>query len=178
MRYGPSGVFANVSLVLLVADLVLIHATILRSLSAFWEFPLSVQISSAGTAGLIGAALLSPGVDQARSRPTVWIAVAVLSWVTAAAIGDWAETDGILGARALPQWWYTIHADSSGASGFTFFSGQAVAGAVAGVGLALPIVFDRTRTLRRRTVHALVLTVVAALMWTAIFHARWVACRF
>jgi hypothetical protein len=178
MRYGPSGVFANVSSALLVADFVLIHATIQRSLSVFWGFPLSVQISSAGTAGLIGAALLAPSVDQARLRRALWIVVAALSWVAAAVISDWAETDGIFGARALPQWWYAIHKDSSGASGVTFFSGQAVAGAVAGFGVALPIVFDRTRTFRRRTVHALVVTVVAALTWTAIFHGRWVACGF
>ena len=176
MPYGPSGVFANVSSALLVADSVLIHATILRSLSGLWGFPLSVQISSAGTAGLIGAALLAPSVDQARLRRALWIIVAVLSWVAATVISDWAETDGIFGARALPQWWYAIHSDSSGASGVTFFSGQAVAGAVAGLGLALPIVFDRTRTFRRRTIHALVLTVVAALTWTAVFHGSWVAC--
>jgi len=139
MPYGPSGVFANVNSAILVADFVLIHATILRSLSIFWGFPLTVQISSAGTAGLIGAVLLAPSVDQTRLRQALWIVVAALSWVAAAVISDWAETDGILGARALPQWWYAIHRDSSGASGVTFFSGQAVAGAVAGCGLALPI---------------------------------------
>src|SRR5688572_30817566 len=119
MPYGPSGVFANVTFALLVADFVLIHATILKSLSVFWGFPLSVQISSAGTAGLIGAALLARSVDQARLRRAQWIVVAVLSWVAAAVISDWAETDGIVGARALPQWWYAIHKDNSGASGVT-----------------------------------------------------------
>jgi|SRR5687768_6568003 len=178
MPHGASGGFAVLGSALLVADAVLIHATIQRSVGPFWGYPLAIQVSSAGAAGLIGAALLAPSIDHARLKRALWIVVAALSWAAAAVISDWAETDGIFGARALPQWWYAIHSDSLGTSGVTFFSGQAVAGAVAGLGLALPIVFDRTRAFRRRTLHALVLTVVAALTWTAVFHGSWVACGF
>ena len=176
MPHGPSGGFAVLGSALLVADAVLIHATIQRSVGAFWGYPLSIQVSSAGIAGLIGAALLAPSVDQARLKRALWIVVAALSWAAAAVISDWAETDGIFGARALPQWWYAIRRDSLGASGVTFFSGQAIAGTVAGIGLVLPILFDRTRTFGHRITNAVILTVVAAFTWAAIFHGTWVAC--
>jgi hypothetical protein len=178
MPHGPSGEFAVLGSALLVADAVLIHATIQRSVGAFWGYPLSIQLSSAGTAGLIGAALLAQGVDRDRLRRVVWMFVAALSWVAAAVIGDWAGSEALFGARALPQWWYAIHKDSSGASGVAFFSGQAIAGTVAGIGLVLPILFDRTRTFGHRIAQAVVLTVVAAFTWAAIFHGTWVACGF
>ena len=178
MRHRPSGGFALFASVVVAADAVLIHATVLEFLAGSWEFPLAVQASRAGAAGLVGSSLLALRTDRRGPVVTLWAFVAALTWLAATVIGDWSETEGIFGGRALPQWWYTTHSESSGASGLTFFSGQAIAGAVAGVGLVVPVLFDRTRILRQRTLHAVVLIGVVALTWTAMFHGRWFACGF
>jgi hypothetical protein len=178
MPYAPSGGFALFASGIVAADAVLVHATILEFLAAASEFPLAIQTASAGAAGLVGSFLLTLRTDRRGPVLTVWAFVAALTWVAAMAIGDWSETDGIIRGYPLPQWWYTTHSESSGASGLTFFSGQMIAGAVAGVGLVVPFWFDRTRALRQRILHPVVLIAVAALTWTAVFHGRWVACGF
>ena len=176
MRHGQSGGFALFASAIVAADAFLLHATALQLLGAFWEFPPALQAASAGAAGFIGSSVLALGTDRRGLTSALLVFLAGLSWVAATAIGDWAETDGIIGGQALPQWWYVTRNDSSAFSGLMFSSGQAISGAVAGVGLVLPVWFDRTRTLRQRTLHAVVLVAVVALTWTVMFHARWFAC--
>jgi hypothetical protein len=179
MPHAPARGLALFASGIVAADAVLVHATILGFLAAASsEFPLAVQAASSGAAGLIGSFLLTLRTDRRGPVLAFWACVAALTWVAATAIGDWSEADGIIGGYPLPQWWYTTHSESSGASGLTFFGGQMIAGALAGVGLAVPIWFDRTRALRQRLPHAVVLIAVVALTWTAMFHGRWVACRF
>ena len=161
---------------ILVADAVLLHATIGSALDAVWGPAPWVQVASAATAGLVGAAVLAEGADRRWTLRILWACAASLTWMAAGILGDWADSEAIFGARALPQWWYTTHEDTSGASGIAFSSGQALAGTLAGLGLALPALFNHRFTLVRRAGVVIVLMTVAALAWAGIFHGGWVAC--
>jgi hypothetical protein len=169
---------ALLSAAIVGVDAVALFATILRALATHWGYPFWLQLASAGVAGLFGAALLTSGTARNWPMRAAWLAIACLTWTAAGAIGHWAENEAIFGPRVLPQWSYVTHTDAQGASGLTFFSGQAVAGAIAGIGLGVLGLFDRRVPLARRVTVLAILATVAALTWMATFHGRWVACGF
>lgn len=169
---------AVLSAAIIGGDAVFLSATILQLLATHCGYPLWLQLAGAGVTGLFGATLLTSGAAGSCPRRAAWLAIAGLSWIGAGAIGDWAANEAIFGPRVLPQWSYVTHTDAQGASGLVFFSGQAVAGAVAGIGLGVLGLFDRRVQLARRVAVLVILATVAALMWMATFHGRWVACGF
>ena len=169
---------AVLSTAIIGADAVFLFATILRALATDWGYPLWLQLASAGVAGLFSATLLTSGAARSSPMRAAWLAIAGLSWMGAAAVGEWADNEAIFGPRVLPQWSYVTRTDAQSASGFVFFSGQAVAGAIAGIGLSVLGLFDRRVRLARRVALLVILATVAALTWMATFHGRWVACGF
>jgi hypothetical protein len=171
MPVAQPGFFAAICSALLVTDLILLYGAFLRG--AYWPggYTPSAYALPATASGFIISLALSRSLS-ARRRIAV-VAGASVCWAAAGLLGDWANTEAILGARDLPQWWITVIAGPGCAYGLAFFSGQLIPGTVAGLGAVCPLVFHPELTRARRAAWSLGLLTVTAVTWMATFHGRW-----
>jgi hypothetical protein len=171
MPVTQPGFFAAIGSTLLVTDLIFLYSAFLRG--AYWPggYTPSAYALPAAASGLIISLALSRSLSPRRRIAVV--AGASVCWAVAGLLGDWANTEAILGARDLPQWWITVIPGPGCAYGLAFFSGQLIPGTVAGLGAAGPVVLNPELTRVRRGAWSLGLLIVTAVAWMATFHGRW-----
>lgn len=172
MPAAQPGLFPAICSAALVADLVFLYGVFLREALWPWGYTPSAYALPAAGGGLTITIALSSGLSGTRRLAIV--TAGCVCWAVAGLLSDWAGTEAILGARALPQWWVTVRSGPGCAYGFAFFSGQLIPGAVAGLGALGPIAFNSHLTRTRRLSWSLGLFIVTAVAWVATFHGTWV----
>jgi hypothetical protein len=90
--------------------------------------------------------------------------------------GGWALTDTPPALEFLFHWWFIPNPVPAGPYAFVLFSGDAVAGGLAGLSLAYPLLRHPRIPFGTRVLATLGYTVVAAFVWMAAFHLPFPSC--
>ena len=133
------------------------------------------RVLSAAAVGLAAGWGLGRASGAARPPIAAWAVTGALAWSVAALVSEQAREWAVSGHGPRLDWW--IRLTPPGAEhpgGITVQGGEAIAGAVAALGSALPALLLGRSRLRAAAAWA-DLGAVSAAAWAAIFTGRWVA---
>lgn len=158
---------------LVVAYVVLQHATLQAGFDAPLGFTQALGLLSAAIAGSIGGTLLARVASNSRTPWLAWAAVSAVGWTAAGLLADLAVA-GMAERLRMPEWWVGTGTDPDHPSGIIFESSRVLVGAIAGLALALPVLLDRRVVFGRRVAWSVGLITMSGLVWAAIFHGAWI----